>query len=270
MAVDVTGKSSTYLPAGPQGNDLTTTASDRTGYACHTGDDRRPGRWTLLCFSPEADLVGAVVIGAIGIDTVRHARSRRELPLASIPLLLAGHQFVEAFVWWGLRGTVPAEMGTVAMWIYLLFAFCVLPILIPTCVMGIEPGAKRRRVMAPFLVLGIGVAVTLLVQMIRGPVFAEERHLYLHYQANLTYGGLIVVAYIAAVCAPLLISKYRHVRAFGVANFAAAVFLAWTFQSGFTSVWCAWAAVVSGAIAVHLRLAETHRTGLAAHLRFAE
>lgn len=143
-----------------------------------------------MCFSPEADLIGAVVIGAIGIDTVRHTRSRRELPLASIPLLLAGHQFVEAFVWWGLRGTVPSEMGTVAMWIYLLFAFCVLPILVPAGVMGNEPSKRRRLGMAPFLILGTAVAVTLLAQMTQGPVFAEERRFHLHYEASLTHGGL--------------------------------------------------------------------------------
>jgi thiol:disulfide interchange protein len=61
------------------------------------------------------------------------------------------------------------------------------------------------------------------------------------------------------VCVPLLISRYRQVVYFGILNLAAAVFLAWTFRSGFTSIWCAWAAVASAAIALHIRYTAAHR-----------
>ena len=73
-----------------------------------------------MCFSSQADLVGGVVIG---VDTVGHCRRPREVALASLPLLLAGHQLVEAFVWWGLQGRVAPAVGRGAMWAYLAFAF---------------------------------------------------------------------------------------------------------------------------------------------------
>ena len=39
-----------------------------------------------MCFSPQADLVGGVVICAIGVDAVRHVHQRREfIALAWIP-----------------------------------------------------------------------------------------------------------------------------------------------------------------------------------------
>jgi hypothetical protein len=213
-----------------------------------------------MCFSPESDLVAGLVITGIGVDTLRHVRHRQELPLAAVPLLLGSHQLIETFVWWGERGTVSAATGNVAMWAYLLIAFCVLPIWIPAGVMGIEPTAKRRRLMATMLVLGVGVSSVLLFQMVTGgPVVVEERAYHLYYEPHLTYGGLIVVLYILAVCVPLLMSRYRHVAAFGVVNLGAALLLAWTIKSGFTSLWCGWAAVASGAIALHLRYAEKHR-----------
>lgn len=206
-----------------------------------------------MCFSPEADLVAGVVIGAVGIHTIRSVRHPRQVVLASVPLLLAGHQVVEAFVWWGLRGTVSAQTGEIAMWVYLLFAFCVLPILIPLGVSGIEPRPARRSIMAPFLLIGGVVSISLLLQMLRGPVVVEERVRHLYYEPNLTYGGVLVALYIAAVCVPLLLCSYRHVVAFGVANLGAALLLAATIQTGFTSLWCLWAAIASGAIAFHLR-----------------
>lgn len=212
-----------------------------------------------MCFSPEADLVAGVVITGIGMNTLSHVRHRRELPLAAIPMLLGTHQLIETFVWWGERGTVAPALGTLAMWAYLLIAFCVLPVLIPAGVIGIEPSSKRRGLMSAMLAIGAIVATVLLVQMIGGPVTVEERRFHLYYEANLTFGGPIVALYMAAVCVPLLLSRYRHVVYFGIANLGAAVFLAWTLRTGFTSLWCAWAALASAGIALHLRYAEAHR-----------
>jgi len=70
-----------------------------------------------VCFSPQADVAGGVLICAIGVDAVRHIRQRREfIALAWIPVLLGAHQFIEAFVWLWLQGHVPRGIGQVALW----------------------------------------------------------------------------------------------------------------------------------------------------------
>ena len=101
-----------------------------------------------MCFSPEADVIGGVVACAIGVDALRHVRTARELPIASLPLLLGGHLIIETFVWWGLEGRVPVEVGTAAMWTYLIIAFVVLPPFVPLAIMAIEPNPTRRTLMA--------------------------------------------------------------------------------------------------------------------------
>ena len=60
-----------------------------------------------MCFSPEADLTTGVIVGAVGIDALRHASRPQQMVLASLPLLLAVHEMDEALVWWGLRGQLP-------------------------------------------------------------------------------------------------------------------------------------------------------------------
>ena len=115
-----------------------------------------------MCFSPQADVVGGLLIGAIGVDAVRHIGQRREfIALAWIPVLLGAHQFIEALVWLWLQGHVPRGIGHVALWAYLLIAFVVLPVFVPLAVIALEPTRRRKQMMAPFAVLGTVVAVTL-------------------------------------------------------------------------------------------------------------
>ena len=53
-----------------------------------------------------------------------------------------------------------------------------------------------------------------------------------------------------------MLSSERRIAAFGLANLAAVVLLAWLESSALTSLWCAWAAVTSLAIVAHLRRAH--------------
>ena len=210
-----------------------------------------------MCFSPQADLVGGLVICAIGIDAARHVRRRRDfLLVACIPLLLGVHQLVEALVWWWLRGDVPDGIGRVALWAYLLIAFTVLPVFVPAAVIALEPTRRRRQLMVPFIVIGSVVAVVLLVAMIGGPVGVKLAPYHLSYSIRLSDGLLVIACYVVAVCGSLLVSGYRDVAIFGIVNLLAVVIIARLTISGFASVWCGWAALSSAAVALHCRFAK--------------
>ena len=208
-----------------------------------------------MCFSPEGDLVGGVVVVAIGVDACRHLGDRKEyLFVAGLPLLLGLHQIVEAFVWWGLQGKVPATLGNVAMWAYLLFALVVLPVLGPLLVLGLERTPAMRRRIAPFVVLGAVTGGILLAAMLRTHPTAHVGAYHLAYSIGLQHGLLVVGLYIVATCGSMLASGFRHVFWFGVSNLVAIAVLARLSADGFTSLWCFYAALASGAIALYLRL----------------
>ena len=207
-----------------------------------------------MCFSAAADVVGGVVIGAIGVDVLRHVDGRRRYALlAVLPLLLALHQLDEAFVWWGLQGHVPSTLGHIATWIYLAFAFVVLPVLVPVAILVLEPAGRRRLLMVPFVVLGAVVAGVLLAAMVRGPVTATLGPHYVGYSTDLHAGRLVVMLYVTATCGALILSGVRDIARFGVINLIAVVLLARLTIDGFASLWCAWAAISSAAFAFHLR-----------------
>jgi uncharacterized protein DUF6629 len=213
-----------------------------------------------VCFSPEGDLGAGIVVTAIGIDTVRHLRHRNDhLALAVFPLLLGFHQIDEAFVWWGLQGAVPHAVGRVAMWIYLVIAFVVLPILVPVVIMLLEPTARRRWRITPFLAIGLGVSAVLLVTMLRNGPSVTLGAYHLAYSIGLQHGIIVVGLYIVATCGSLLASGYRHIVIFGMANLVAVVVLARLSADGFASLWCFYAAIACGAILMHMRYAKPHR-----------
>lgn len=201
------------------------------------------------------------MLAVIGFDAARHVHQRRDhLALAALPLLLAAHQIDEAFVWWGLQGHVSATVGRIATWVYLLVAFVVLPVYVPMAVLALEPLGRRRTAMLPFLALGSVVSVVLLAALLHGPVTAELRPYHLSYGTGLPAGGLVVSAYVVATCGALLFSGYRRLALFGLVNLVAVAVLARLTIGGFASLWCAWAAVTAGFIAVQLRSVEPHRS----------
>jgi hypothetical protein len=213
-----------------------------------------------VCFSPQADLVGGLAISAIGVDVVRHVHQRRDhMALAALPLILGAHQLDEAFVWWGQQGHVPSSVGRVALWIYLLIAFVLLPTFVPSAVCALEPSKRRRLLMVPFIIIGVGVAAWLLAAMVRGPVRVTMHPYHLAYSIKLTHGFLVITLYVIACCGTLLVSSYRHVVFFGLLNLVAVAVIARLTVDGFASVWCGWAAVTSGVIALHMRFGRPHR-----------
>lgn len=205
-----------------------------------------------MCFSAEVDVVAGLVVGAVGVDAVRHVRRPQQWPLAAIPLVLAAHQLIEAVVWWGLEDRLSRDVWRPAMWAYLVIAFGILPVLVPVAVGALEPVANRRRI-GMFTALGVGVSAVLVHALVRGPADASVDGHHIAYSVDVWRGGLIVALYVAATCGSMLLSSHRHVRRFGAVNLGAVALLAWFEQNAVISLWCLWAAITSVAIAAHLR-----------------
>jgi hypothetical protein len=125
--------------------------------------------------------------------------------------------------------------------------------------MLLEPTRRRRLSLAPFVLLGAAVALVLLVTMLHGPVSVRLGAYHLAYSIGLKHGILVVGLYVLATCGAMLASGYRDIVFFGVANLVAVVVLARLTADGFTSLWCFYAALTGGAIALHMRYGRPHR-----------
>ncbi|MDQ3896332.1 MAG: hypothetical protein M3326_03605 [Actinomycetota bacterium] len=209
-----------------------------------------------MCFSAEADVVAGLVVTTVGVDALRQVHRPAERALGTLPVLLGAHLLLEAVVWWGETGQVAASTSRRAMFLYLAFALCVLPVLVPFAVRAVEPDGGRRRTMAWLGGLGILLAMVYLAGLVEGPVRVRIDGRHLAYDLGLDYGGLLAGVYAVVACAPPMLSSHRRIAFFGMANLVAVVVLAWVESSALTSLWCAWAAATSIAITAHLRRAH--------------
>ena len=152
-----------------------------------------------------------------------------------------------------LQGHLSDTVANTATWLYLLFAFVLLPVYVPVAVLVAEPRGPRRTLIRWSIVVGGIVSALLLAAMASGPVTASLDDWHVRYGTGIDAAVPIVGAYIVATCGSLLLSTNRILVRFGLVNLVAVVVIAIFVVEGFASLWCAWAAVASGAVALHLR-----------------
>jgi hypothetical protein len=152
------------------------------------------------------------------------------------------------------------------MWIYLIFALVLLPIIAPLLVLSLERTPAMRWRIAPFVGLGVVTGGILLFSLLRTHPTAQLGSYHLAYSFNLKHGVIVVGLYIIATCGSMLASGFRHVFWFGVTNLIAVVVLARLSADGFTSLWCFYAALASGAIALHMRFGAPRARATSRHV----
>ena len=204
-----------------------------------------------MCFSVQADLVAGAALTPIGILALREVRCAREVPFASLPLLFAIHQFVEALVWAAADGDVSQGVGHAAAVAYVIFAVPVLPTLMPLAVLLLEPRKARWRV-APFVGLGLVVSGYLAVAVLTHPVTVTVHAHALGYGTGVSNGAFWTVLYIAAVIGPSVLSGYPTIVAFGVFNLVGLIAVAIVYVEAFASFWCILAGMASVLVLVHM------------------
>lgn len=205
-----------------------------------------------MCFSPEMDLAAGVVITAVGIDTLRNVRTRDQVAMAALPLVLGVHQLIETLVWWNLQGRVSDAIGDPAAWVYLLIALGVVPVLVPYAFLRL--GVVRSPALAKvFLLAGVTAAVVDLAALGLEPVARRIDGHHIAYSPGVPYDEIVLAAYVLATCGPALFARATALRWFGVGNLAVVALLAWLDQNAVVSLWCVWAACTSILINRHVR-----------------
>lgn len=202
-----------------------------------------------MCFSPVASFVAGTALSGVGGVTMSKAKTRWELPYASIPLLFGVQQLTEGVIW--ISFARPAVLSS-ASFVFMFFSHVFWPTFIPLSLALMEPKLWRRVVL--YCCTGVGLVVSayflffLLTETVKTGVL-NKSILYVAPHFAVTF---VLSPYSVATCASCLFSSYRWVNFFGVVTFLSAVVAYRFYEQTFVSVWCFFAAILSIVIFMHI------------------
>jgi hypothetical protein len=203
-----------------------------------------------MCFSASASFTAAGALAIIGGATVRAAPSKRFVPLAAIPLLFAAQQACEGALWLTLARTPFHVGGTPLARAFLFFALFVWPAWVPLSLFLIEDDRKKKRVLAALAIGGalLGAWLVGCATLRDANACVAFGNLYYWVQIDAPLKHAVPIGYLAFVAAPLALSSVRGTTVLAIATIASCVLSAAMSRAGFVSVWCFFAAALSGVV----------------------
>ena len=212
-----------------------------------------------MCFSPTGSFVLSGVLASVGAVSVTQNSSRHQRMFAAIPFLFAGQQASEGVVWLTVNRGADSLLLRVAVIAFLGFALVVWPLWVPVSLRRIERNAARRRTLTVLSWVGAGVSVAAAFLLVLWRPMAAILGHSIHYSYG--YGGnpgvtrelFLLIAYLTPTIVPFFVSTTTTAKAIGttlLVSLAAAMLIE---HDALTSVWCFFAAILSGLILVAVR-----------------
>ncbi len=203
-----------------------------------------------MCFSAEASFAGGVIISAIGIATVTKVHKPSQIVFASIPLFFGVQQIVEGSLWITIPLPEYANLQQIGTYIFLIMADFLWPTMIPLAVLLMEEDKKKRRIMKVLLGMGILLSLYYAYCLISFSVTPEIMGYHIHYATTFPKSLSIpaFTVYLAVTITPLFISSIKRTHLMGILMFFSCLVTAIFFTQYLTSVWCFFAAILSGVI----------------------
>lgn len=203
-----------------------------------------------MCFSAEASFAGGVIISAIGVAVVTKVHKPSQLLFASIPLFFGLQQFTEGVLWLTIPNPDYAALQKIATFIFLIMADVLWPTLIPLAVLMMESNTRKRKIIRLLLFVGLSVSAYYSCCLLFLNVTPQIMGYHIMYNSD--FPKLIAIPvfilYLVATLTPLFISSIERTHMMGILMFFSCLVTALFFTQYLTSVWCFFAALISGII----------------------
>ncbi|MDO9257250.1 MAG: hypothetical protein Q7U54_17150 [Bacteroidales bacterium] len=203
-----------------------------------------------MCFSATASFAGGVIISVIGVAVVTKVHKPSQLLFTSIPLFFGLQQFTEGVLWLTIPNPDYAALQKIATYIFLVMADVLWPTLIPLAVLMMESNARKRKIIRLLLLAGLSVSIYYTCCLLFLNVTPQINGYHIMYNSD--FPKLIAIPvfilYLIATLTPLFISSIERTHMMGILMFFSCLVTAIFFTQYLTSVWCFFAALISGVI----------------------
>ena len=204
-----------------------------------------------MCFSAMGSFALSGVLAGTGAAALALNGSRSQRLFAAIPLVFAAQQAAEGVVWLTIAGPAQATLQRLAVAVFLGIAVVIWPTWCPLSLCLAERNPGRRRLLSVMSWLGIGVSVGALALLLRWhPVAHVAGHSIQYVHEDSPLGHYTVLVYAVVALLPFFVSTTKLVRTIGTAFVVALVVTIVIYREALTSVWCFFAAILSGLILV--------------------
>jgi hypothetical protein len=203
-----------------------------------------------MCFSPEASFAGGIIISAIGVVTVKKVHRSSQILFASIPLFFGFQQFTEGLLWLTIPMAEYAVIQKISVYIFLIMAQVIWPVMIPLSVLFMEESKRKRRIIFALLLVGITLSLYYAFCLLFFSVSPIIDGFHIKYQNDFPKSLSMVafIFYLTATITPLFVSSVKKTHLLGILMALSCFVTAIFFTQYLTSVWCFFAALISGVI----------------------
>ena len=209
-----------------------------------------------MCFSAPASFGVASVLGLAGAGAISKVSERREIPLASVPLVFAAQQATEGALWLALANENLSRWALPLANAFMFMALVVWALWPPVAAKLVERERRRRLAMIVILIVAIPLAGRGLSGMWTHAYEACVVQNSIAYSNGLPYLPRQFAGYVLCTCFPFLLSSYRTLRIFGAIVLAGLIISASVYTYAYVSVWCFFAA--AGSLTIYLHFARAH------------
>lgn len=201
-----------------------------------------------MCFSATASFATSGLLTLAALIGLKKTHSNAMKFFALTPLLFAIQQSMEGIMWQFGAGSA---FYTAAAYIFLVFASS-WPALMSSMLVALEHNGKRRKVLVGFMYGGIIFSVCALMYIATAPMTAQIVGAHIAYEFPQDHWSAIApwarLLYVVLVVLPPLLSTVRFMWLFGLGIFGTFLASIWWYSAHVTSVWCFFAAVLSGLV----------------------
>ena len=203
-----------------------------------------------MCFSPEASFAGGVIISTIGIATVKKVHKPSQIVFASIPLFFGIQQIAEGFLWLTLPYPEYETIQKLSTYIFLVMAQVLWPLMIPFSILLMEKNKTRKKTLKILMAVGLSLSIYYIFCLLVFDVNPQIMDYHIKYKTNFPRSLRIPVfiVYLIVTITPLFLSSVKKTHLLGILMFLSCLVTALFFTQYLTSVWCFFAAIISGVI----------------------